>query len=290
LKVDHVDNLSGLVGLAQAGDLEAFGRLIGATPGMVHAVAFSVLRDAGLAQDAAQDAYLRAFRRIGDLAEPGGFIRWLRRIVITVALNTRRARRHTLLRLDDVEDVPVLDEAETTWSELQRQRLGAALLTLNTDERRLCDRRYHGRWTTSQLATAAGVDESTMRKRLQRVRDKLRREIGVADLLDDHGRLDQWRMTSTVLQSVDRVLPGRAVKIVPTQYAMCKQAWELAVEDAGQWLEILAWGVFTDEIVAHVGGDPERQTAIGVGYGLERLAMIRYGIDDIRKIEATHAA
>ena len=160
-----MDSVSALVALAQAGDPAAFGRLVGATQTMVHAVAFSVLRDAGLAQDAAQDAYLRAFRRIGDLDEPGGFIPWLRRIVITVALNMRRARRHTLLRLDDVEDVPVLDEAETTWSERQRQRLGTAPLTLSTDERRLCDRRYHGRWTTAQLANAAGIDESTMRKR-----------------------------------------------------------------------------------------------------------------------------
>jgi O-phosphoseryl-tRNA(Cys) synthetase len=108
--------------------------------------------------------------------------------------------------------------------------------------------------------------------------------------LDEHSRLDQWRMTSTVLQSVDRVLPGRAVKIVPTQFPMCRQAWELEIEDAGQWLEVLAWGVFTDAIVAHVGGDPERHTAIGVGYGLERLAMIRYAIDDIRKIDVTNAA
>ncbi len=126
-----MDSVSALVALAQAGDPEAFGRLVGATQTMVHAVAFSVLRDGGLAQDAAQDAYLRAFRRIDDLDEPGGFIPWLRRIVVTVALNMRRARRHTLLRLDDVEDVPVLDEAETSWSELQRQRLSAALLTLS---------------------------------------------------------------------------------------------------------------------------------------------------------------
>jgi len=108
--------------------------------------------------------------------------------------------------------------------------------------------------------------------------------------LDEHRRLDQWGLTSTVLQSVDRVLPGRALKIVPTRYPMCKQAWELEVEDDGQWLEVLAWGVFADEIVAYLGGDPSRHTAIGVGYGLERLAMVRYRIDDIRKIDVTNAA
>ena len=61
---------------------------------------------------------------------------------------------------------------------------------------------------------------------------------------------------------------------------MCSQAWELEVEDDGQWSEVLAWGVFTDRIVRHLGGDPSRHIAVGVGYGLERLAMLRYGIDD----------
>lgn len=97
-------------------------------------------------------------------------------------------------------------------------------------------------------------------------------------------------MTAAVLRSVDLLLPGRTVKIVPTQYPMCKQAWELEVEDNGHWSEVLASGVFTDEIVRHVGGDPAVHTAIGVGHGLERLAMIRFGIDDIRKIDVTNAA
>ncbi len=53
---------------------------------------------------------------------------------------------------------------------------------------------------------------------------------------------------------------------------------------------MLAWGVFTDKIVRHVGGDPGTHTAIGFGYGLERWAMLSNGIDDIRKIDVTNAA
>ena len=97
-------------------------------------------------------------------------------------------------------------------------------------------------------------------------------------------------MTGHVLQSVDLLFPGRAVKVVPTQYKMCTQAWELEVEDEGRWFEVLAWGIFTDKIVKHLGGDPAVHTAVGVGYGLERLAMLRYGIDDIRKIEVASVA
>ena len=89
---------------------------------------------------------------------------------------------------------------------------------------------------------------------------------------------------------VAAVLPARAVKIVPTTYPMCSQAWELEVEDDGQWSEVMAWGVFTDRIVNHLGADPRVHTAIGVGYGLERFAMMRYGIDDIRKIDVARVA
>jgi phenylalanyl-tRNA synthetase alpha subunit len=53
---------------------------------------------------------------------------------------------------------------------------------------------------------------------------------------------------------------------------------------------VLAWGVFTDRIVSHLGGDPSRHTAVGVGYGLERLAMLRFAIDDIRTIDVAKVA
>jgi len=419
-----MEPLTDLVLRARNGDVDAYSRLVEATQRMVYAVALTVLRDSTAAQDAAQQTFLRAFRRLGDLQDPAAFAGWLRRIVITVALNMRRSRRTVLLPLDDIPDVPVLDESETRWSEAQRHRLAAALLTLSADERQVCDRRYHGGWTTGRLASDAGVDEAAMRKRLQRIRDKLRKEMEMseqrgirsddirADLpakvvellarprltdlpenpvgkmletirsvfpefveqplpefvdlegarktigndalyidplelhrlddgrilrydltlpllltaryegaplrlwaagkayragtvdamhleafhqaealwLDDRATFDPWQMTGRVLESVNRLFPGRSIKIVPTKYQMCTQAWEIEVEDEGRWFEVLAWGVFTDRIVRHLGADPERHTAVSVGYGLERLAMLSYGIDDIRRVEVASVA
>lgn len=415
-----MDLLHDLIIRARDGELDAYGDLVRATQAMAYGVARGVLRDPALAEDAAQEAYLRAFRRLGDLNEPSAFSGWFRRIVISVALNMRRAYRHTLLQLDDVPEVPVLDESEDGWTDLQRQRLASALLTLTVEERRLCDRRYHGRWSTARLAEDAGIDEAAMRKRLQRIRDKLRREMEMSEQraiqqdewepnlpakvvellarptltdlpenpvgsvleqlratypefedqalpeivdfsearqsigddalyldaaelhriddrrilrydltlpmllavrftgqpvrrfgagktyracqadathleafhqaeilwMDERSRLDRWIATSRVLRSADALYPGRQVKIVPTHFPMCAQAWELEIEHGGRWIEALAWGVFTDRVVGHLGGDPAAHTAIGIGHGLERLAMLRYSIDDIRKVEA----
>jgi RNA polymerase sigma-70 factor (ECF subfamily) len=419
-----VERLDDIVRRAQEGSLDAYALLVERAQRTAYAAALRVLRSPSLAEDAAQEAFLRAFRKLRDLDEPAAFDGWLRRIVITVALNTRRRQRFAFLRLDDVSDVPVLDEVETVWTDLQRQRLAGALLTLTPEERRLCDRRYHGGWTTARLAKDAGIDEAAMRKRLQRVRDKLRKEMEVAEqrdiaanvvsadlparivellarpqltelpenpvgriidslrpvygefddvslpeivnltdarktiaddalyivsdelhhidehrilrydltlpllltvryegrplriwtsgkayrrgrvdathmeafhqsevfYMDERDRLNPWTTTAHVLQWVDRLLPGRALKIVPTAFPMCSQAWELEMEQDGHWFEVLVWGVFTDRIVAHLGGDPTQHTAIGVGVGLERLAMLRFGIDDIRKVEAARVA
>ena len=61
--------LNELVRRARQGDVPAFGLIVAGTQAMACAVAVSVLRDPGLAQDAVQEAYLRAFRRLGDLQD-----------------------------------------------------------------------------------------------------------------------------------------------------------------------------------------------------------------------------
>ena len=140
----ETDYVSDLVIAARAGDVAAYGKLVRATQAMSLAVALNVLRERAGAEDAVQEAYLRAYRNLRDLQDPATFPGWLRRVVITVALNLRRTHRVTLLSLDDAPNVPVLDEAESRWTEAQRHRLAAALLTLSAEERRICDRRYHG--------------------------------------------------------------------------------------------------------------------------------------------------
>jgi phenylalanyl-tRNA synthetase alpha subunit len=69
-----------------------------------------------------------------------------------------------------------------------------------------------------------------------------------------------------------------------------ESSFSSAFRPAARWSEVLSWGIFTDRIVSHLGGNPDLHTAVGVGYGLERLAMLRYGIDDIRKIGVARIA
>ncbi len=48
------------------------------------------------------------------------------------------------------------------------------------------------------------------------------------------------------------------------------------------WIEILGAGMVHPEIIANVGYDPDRYTGFAFGMGIERIAMLRHGVDDIR--------
>ena len=57
--------------------------------------------------------------------------------------------------------------------------------------------------------------------------------------------------------------------------------WEL--EDGGsRWLEVLGCGMVHPNVLRAVGIDPERYTGFAFGMGVERLAMLRYGVNDLR--------
>ena len=58
---------------------------------------------------------------------------------------------------------------------------------------------------------------------------------------------------------------------------------EVDVEwEAGKWLEILGCGMVHPNVLENAGVDPEEYTGYAFGMGIERLAMLRYGVDDLR--------
>ncbi|MEI9938976.1 MAG: hypothetical protein WDO69_17295 [Pseudomonadota bacterium] len=102
--------------------------------------------------------------------------------------------------------------------------------------------------------------------------------------IDEQSALEPWGFAGRILDAVDRILPRAEVRLSPTEYPMCRRAWSLDVLHADEWREVLAFGEYADWVVRGIGADPARQTALGAGMGLERLAGLKYEIDDIRKL------
>jgi phenylalanyl-tRNA synthetase alpha chain len=58
-------------------------------------------------------------------------------------------------------------------------------------------------------------------------------------------------------------------------------AWQQA-DGSTRWLEVLGCGMVHPTVLRNVGIDPERYTGFAFGLGVERFAMLRYGVDDLR--------
>ncbi len=82
-----------LVDRARSGDEEAFAALVRIGAPAALGAARRITRDAALAEDAAQEAFLRAYRALPDYRHESSFAAWVRRIAIRTAIDLVRRRR-----------------------------------------------------------------------------------------------------------------------------------------------------------------------------------------------------
>lgn len=85
-----------------------------------------------------------------------------------------------------------------------------------------------------------------------------------------------------------RLMYGSDVKyrVRPSYFPFTEPSIEMDVwwenEKGGQWLEILGAGMVDPNVFESVDVDPEKYSGFAFGMGVDRIAMLRYGIDDIR--------
>jgi len=104
-----MDELGVLVSRARGGDLDAFGAIVARFQDMALAYAYSVIGDFHLAEDAAQEAFINAYRQLDALREPDAFPGWFRRIVFKHCDRIKRRKRLQTVPLESVAELASAD-------------------------------------------------------------------------------------------------------------------------------------------------------------------------------------
>lgn len=164
------------IALAVQGDLPAFERIVVRWQHRVVNLAWRFCRDRETAEDIAQEVFLKVFRSLGGFREDAAFSTWM----IAIAMNTCRSRiRRDGLPMGsvDLSRVPIDDADPGDRLEMERraERIRHTVLTLPERYRDAVVLYYFEEKDLAESSRVLGVSEGTLKARLHRARDLLKR-------------------------------------------------------------------------------------------------------------------
>jgi RNA polymerase sigma-70 factor, ECF subfamily len=180
-----------LVERARRGDREAFGVLAGGAVDRLYAVARLLLRDTELAEDATQDALVRAWRDLPSLRDAERFDAWLYRLIVRSCTDIGRHRRRWRAEIPVVSTEPA--ESDRSSELADRDQIERGLRRLNEGQQTILVMHFYLGLSPSESADALEIPVGTAKSRLHYAIEALRAAVA-ADERSSVGARQEGRM------------------------------------------------------------------------------------------------
>lgn len=183
-------NETELVRRAKNGDVTAFEQLISDYQVKIYHIAFHMMGNEQDAEDAAQEAILKAYRYLGSFKEESGFYTWLYRITHNICLDMLRKRKRTHTHSMDLvkkdrdgqeTEVQLVDDKPQPEEELMSRQvqtdMQAAIAELKEHYRTVIILRDIEGMSYEDIAAVTEISVGTVKSRLNRARESLRKIV-----------------------------------------------------------------------------------------------------------------
>lgn len=167
-----------LVAQAQGGDVTAFEQLYRNNANRVYGLCLRLSGDATLAQELAQDVFVRAWQRLGTFRGESAFFSWLYTLAVNMTYSERRSRLRRLSRVRPTDDLTPFDKPQRPATPEAAVDLERAVAELPPGARTvfvLHD--VHG-FKHEEIAGRLGIATGTCKAQLHRARRLLREALG----------------------------------------------------------------------------------------------------------------
>jgi len=165
-----------LILASQARDQAAFAELVRRRQGWLRALLRRMCRNDAEADDLAQEAFIRAWDKMGDLETPAAFPGWFRRVAVTTFLMAKRKQKANFDQIDETVQIASEDSLPDSIAGA-RIDLQRALSQLSDGER-LCVTLNHGEGMShGEIVEMTGMALGTVKSHCQRGTEKLRRML-----------------------------------------------------------------------------------------------------------------
>ena len=172
-------DLLSLIARTRDGDLEAYAEIVRRFQDMAYGYGYSLLGDFQLAEDAAQEAFIQAYRDLADLREPDAFAGWFRRIVFHQCTRITRRKRLNTVPFEAAAEVPydAPGPAEIAEKRDLREQVTEAIRALPENERVVTTLFYINGYSHNDIAGFLEVPVSTVKSPLHTSRRRLKERM-----------------------------------------------------------------------------------------------------------------
>jgi RNA polymerase sigma factor (sigma-70 family) len=222
-----------LLAASLRGEVAAYGKLVSKYQSLVCAVTFSSTRDAGLAEDVAQDAFVSAWQNLRQLRETSRFRFWLCGIARNLA---RKAKRKAGRELPDDSLAEITSDRASPFDDICDAQTAAlvqrALHRIPEKYREVLVLYYHQDQSAREVADVLGISEQAVVQRLSRGRSYLAEHMTVlVESSLENARPPKRNLSASVLAAIG---PGvAAIPSLPGAATIVRQPHALTTAPKG---------------------------------------------------------
>ncbi len=158
-----------------AGDQGAYARLVDNYKSYAYTIALKVLNTRPEAEEAAQDAFIKAYRYLKNFNRQARFSTWLYRIVVNTAISYRRKNPHQLASIEHHDRA--VEEGGGMENRDRQVFLTRAIDNLNDADRLAIQLYYIKEFSLEEVAEITGQNMNTLKVRVHRARQRLADEL-----------------------------------------------------------------------------------------------------------------
>ncbi len=232
------------------GDEQAFAKLVDKYQKQIHALAWQKIGDFHIAQEIVQDVFITAYNNLSTLNYHNRFAGWLYVIADNKCKNWLRKKKISLESLENMDPVEIdkvyyaeylSDQREAAAKENKRSLVHKLISKLQESERTVVNLFYIAEMNCEDIGKFIGVSPNTVRSRLYRAREKLKKEEAMIS-----ENLSSFQLPTQFTENImDKIM-----NIKPITPSVTKPLIPLAISAATAILAVLLIGVGAQHILS----------------------------------------
>ena len=162
-----------------AGERAAYAQLVDKYKRYAYAIAWKILDNKPEAEEAAQDAFIKAYNHLAGFQRESKFSTWLYRIVFNTAISYRRRNRQKFQSLEGTI-IEYSQDAENALEKSDKKRfVKLAMSQLNESDRNALSMFYLDEFSLEEIADITGMAANTLKVRIHRARLRLAEQLKI---------------------------------------------------------------------------------------------------------------